>query len=115
MKEELEKVFDENPDLGYQGFGTMARNRPGFLPVHHEMFEKCVEWLNQHEKTKTVGPHSLHSYTLKHLVENSMGGYISSGIMIAATIHCNFPIKRIRGEYGAYIGISRKKLTRLGV
>jgi len=93
--------------LTFEGFGIS--NRSGvhnsgdefqrrracmFDPYSQVMFEHACRFLARIPKTKRINPRAGHSYYLKHVVEDRAATYISTGMLIAAAIHCGFKVKR---------------------
>ena len=105
-KETVAKILKENPDLG--DFGFNGGKDPERIINDIEMVEKSIRFLNLCEKNKKTYWTSPGSYSLKHIVEDKYGGYISNGAFIVAAIHCGFPVEKMECDSpNAYIGINR--------
>ena len=100
--EGFNKVLAAYPDLTANGFESEAfvqrrEKRTGEpykkcpLPSF-ENIQSCVEWLLRHdalERRKTIN-RRISSYTWKHIVERSLGKYISNGDFICAALYLNY-------------------------
>ncbi len=72
---------------------------------HFGEFKICCEWLSKFKKVKTP---QYSSYYLKHVVEKLAGKYVSNGVLIAAALYLNLPIKFNDGSQNVDIAISKK-------
>lgn len=123
-REQIQAVMDKVTALNAYGIGTYwemwqkprderlawrARERESLLLSSAEC-EKVCEWLEGIVKRKTVNE-KVTSYTLKHLVEQEMGGYVCNGAFIAAAIHCGFTYKTYPGSPNVCFGISHRSIA----
>ena len=82
-----------------------------------EQIKSCVEWIEQKTKEfdilgkslKTKGINKTYSsYSLKHIIENEMGMYVSNPATIIALRICGFTLSRLEDSPNAGINISMR-------
>jgi hypothetical protein len=117
---EMQRVLDQQPQLGNFGFGVYAPERKTGLEQATELARKRDEirspvslaafiatraWLRRHNKRKTIN-RSGTSYGLTHVAERDVG-YITNGAFIAAAVAEDFCVVREEGEGpNAWLNIS---------
>jgi len=71
-------------------------------------FRICCEWLARCRTRKTVNTRIGTSYTLKHVVEEWAGYYISNGAFVAAVIHMGISYKCEYDFVNVHVGLSSR-------
>jgi hypothetical protein len=106
--------------LTWKGYGSPSDDEVEFhasrgamtLPWQVGQFLRAVEWLEQVRRTTTVSRRRT-SYGWKHVAERwhmrrkpSDDYYIGEGMFIAAAIHLDFVVRRVRYESSVLLNIS---------
>ena len=63
-------------------------------PIKEEEISFCIDWLKKQDITKMYNKR-LHSYTLKHVIENYYDTYIYEGSLIEAVKRLDIPYKEV--------------------
>lgn len=120
FSESIEGIVNKNPDLTANGFNTrhclkkcaqlraeseieemFSEYRKALISSEKE-FWFCVDFLkNLREKKQKYH----HSYRMKHVIENVMGGYVANGTLIAAAIHSGLKLRKFKDSPNADIRI----------
>ncbi|BCY11009.1 hypothetical protein [Actinoplanes sp. L3-i22] len=119
----LTEVMEQHPLLTYFGFGVSWRRGQTaeerraeladgrtMLARYEDSVREIADWLRDNVtpiKTPTVG-----SYGMKHVVENTIGRYVSNGELIAAALIAGYPHRHIDGP-NADFGMSARDVDRL--
>lgn len=88
--QEIQEVLKKYPNLSASGFG--AGN-----PINPEEVKLCIDWIRPRSiriARKTINT-KCSSYSWKHIVERSVGEYISNGAFICAALHLGFRMKKL--------------------
>lgn len=121
-KSDFKKAISEQPLLTSEGMNSIRRimkrkklslndakkeleHERELLVLEFDEFKTCCIWLSKFKKIKTP---QFSSYYLKRIVRKLAGEYISNGVLIAAAIHLNIPIKFGDDSPNANIAISKK-------
>lgn len=119
----LAEVMEQHPLLSYFGFGVFWRRgqtpeqrraelsaERTKLTQHEASVREIATWLRDNVrpiKTPTVG-----SYSMKHVVEEAIGRYVSNGELITAALVAGYPHRHIDGP-NADFGMSARDVERL--
>jgi hypothetical protein len=122
----LALVMDREPQLNKNGFGagtyarTLKERREQFAQWRTELrggaehVDELRKWLLQNIEPRQTINTEAHSYHLKHLAEEDLGGYVANGELIAAAIIAGYPYRRGSGDSpNASFGMSMRSLTAL--
>src|SRR6185503_7135161 len=87
----------------HEGFVPQITNPNEQHPPLPDQVKACQEWLLKYAKKKQKARgERLNSYYLKHLVEDSIGEYVSNGAFIQAALELGYQYERIDGP-NAYL------------
>ena len=82
------------------------QSRPG----DPDWVRRCRQFLAQCDRTKTG---RIHSYRLKHIIENACGQYVSNGACIQAALDLGLVVEPLPYGPNAYIGVSRRSVRQV--
>lgn len=121
--EELEwakQARAQHPEITSYGFGLPANDKDHFEESGDsglQMIVACRRWLIGQKFRKTINPTDCPgSYAAKHMVESWPGNpkkptkYIYEGALILAAVALGVPYKQKTGNWGIYLGLSRKTI-----
>lgn len=124
-RQQIRVILDDNSELNNFGWGLLgggrgmtmqryqAKIKEGQQSLLNELdaINKCVEWLADVAKTKTLNRKRT-SYDYKHIVEEDIG-YLSNGAFIVAAILAGFTVKReCEDSLNGRVNISERDLQR---
>lgn len=121
----LAEVMQQHPQLTSEGIGIGAFGHRGKTPEQRwaelaagrerlvsseDDVAEVAAWLRRNiSPIKTPG---YSSYSLKHLVEDDLGRYVSNGEAIAAALVVGYPFRHVEGP-NVLLGMSRRDVKRL--
>jgi len=77
--------------------------------INTKNLKKITEFIELNfKKTQKINK-KFHSYNMKHIVENSIGEYISNGSFIAAMIKSGYSFERCRGSLNCWFNALAKR------
>jgi len=103
-KEEFKQLVMEHPTIKASGIG-------GVNDIEFEDFEKSVKWMS--ENLKPSPTYKVESYELKHLIENSVGGYIPNGAAIMAGYFLKIPQKSYKNSLNTKLRVKYSKEAKI--
>jgi hypothetical protein len=120
----LNRIVERNPDLSTWGMmPRYIRRNEGITAEDHDRtrrqlkeqvrgFQLCVRWLSLFRRRQTINFSLGSSYSLKHLVEEWAGEYVSNGSFIAAAIFLNVTYLHRGDSPNIFVAISSKDIDR---
>ena len=82
--------------------GVLPSDAVAFEPVDLNQVQECVRWF---ERAEATGEPAVSSFWLKHVVQHSVGSFVSNGAVIVAAHRRGFPIDREPADVSANVKI----------
>ena len=117
IKEDVPKIMKDHK-LGMYGYTNKIKEQEYHPESFYDEVSDALQWIGTKSPTKRISNKSVGSYSAKHMAEKWLGidrnenVYIPNGALIIAALMRDFPVKRIHDTPNAFIGISKKTLTK---
>ncbi|WP_331757093.1 hypothetical protein OG582_39800 (plasmid) [Streptomyces anulatus] len=107
---DIDTLTANHPQLNENGYGSsnLSLSTRSMTPVRLDEVQAAYAWIA--EQTWLYAPGKITSYSLKHVMENATGAYVTNGAFIAAALlHAPAGLKVKLDDLNPAIGIKTQR------